>query len=133
MLDGIELALHRRFHRTASLMAQDHEERRVQVGARILHAAHDLGRNDVSGDSNDEQLAEIGVENQFGWYARIAAAKNGRVRLLPSRQVGESLLADGGETGATLKKSVVTLGEALQGFVGGDGGLMRVGGHSFVT
>jgi hypothetical protein len=131
MLDGIEFAFHRGFHRAASLMAQDHEERRVQVGARILHAAHNLRRNHVSGDSNDEQLAEIGIENQFGWYARIATAENGRERLLASRQVGKSLLADGWKTGAPLKESVVTLDKPPHCLVGGNDVLLKMtGGHS---
>ena len=127
---GVQFAIHRCFHRTASLMAQNDEKRRVQVGARILHAAHDLRRNHVSGYSNDKQFAEIGIENQFGWNARIATTENGRVRLLPSRQIGKSLLADGRKTCAALKKSIVTFDKPLQCLISGNDGLLKmIGGH----
>src|SRR6185436_13835328 len=56
VLDGIQFTAYRCFHRAASFMAQNQEKRRLKVAARILHAAHDLRRNDVSGYTNDEEL-----------------------------------------------------------------------------
>ena len=71
-------------------------------------------------------------KNQFGWNARIAAPENGRVRLLPSRQIGESLFADRGKTRASLTKSVVTFDKPLHCLISGNGGplsLKRIGRH----
>ena len=124
------LLLDRGFDGTASLVAEHDEKRRVQVGARILHAAHDLRRNHVSGDTNDEELAEIGIEDQFGRNARIAASENGRVGLLPFREIGERLFADGGKARFALTKSGVSFEEPLQCLIGGHDGLLKMmGGH----
>jgi hypothetical protein len=130
VLDGIQFAAYRCFHCAASFMAQNQEKRRLKVAARILHAAHDLRRNDVSGDANDEQFAEIGIEDQFGRNARIATSDYGRVRSLPARQIGESLFADGGKARFALTKPVVTFDKPLQCLIGGNVGLLKmIGGH----
>ena len=74
--------------------------------------------------------AEVSVENQLRWNARIATPENGRKRLLPSRQVGESLLADGGKTRAASTKSVVTFDKPLHCLIGGNDGLLKmIGGQ----
>ena len=101
-------------------MAENYKKRGVQVGARILHAAHDLWRNDIARNANDEQFTEIGVKYQFRWDAGIATPEDGGVGLLASGQVREGLLADGGETRSALKKPLITLGNPSRCFIGGD-------------
>ena len=104
MLNGVQFAVQCRLYRAASLMAENYKKRSVQVSARILHAAHDLRGNDVARNANDEQFTEIGVKYQFRWNAGITASEYGRVRLLTSGQVRESLLADSGKARSALKK-----------------------------
>jgi hypothetical protein len=47
-------------------VAEDHEQRRAQMDARVLKRPEDFRRDDVAGNAHDEQLAEAGVEHQFG-------------------------------------------------------------------
>ena len=57
-------------------MAKNDDQPRPESLRRELHAA-DLGRrNDVSGDTDDEQITNALVENNLGWHARIRAPEN---------------------------------------------------------
>ncbi len=66
---------------------------------------------------HDEQLAEAGVEDQFGRDARIAAAENGRVRTLARGETGQDLLLDGGEARLAAYESLVARDQTRQGLV----------------
>src|SRR5215471_3068641 len=95
----------------ASLVTKHDEQRRVQVRAGILETAHDLGGDDVAGDADDEQLAKIGIEDQFRRDARIAAAKNGCEGPLSSCQVSQSFFAYRREARFTAEKAFVAFDE----------------------
>ena len=47
-------------------------------------ATDDLGRDDVNGHADDEQIAEAGIEDELGRYARVGSPEDGRVRPLDS-------------------------------------------------
>src|SRR5512147_782352 len=74
---AVEDRIDRRRHSPARLVAQHHEERRLQVPACILQRAEYLGAEHVAGDANHEKLAEPRVENELGWHSAVAAAKYG--------------------------------------------------------
>jgi hypothetical protein len=44
-------------------VAEDDEERRLQMAARVLQAPRDFRRYHISRDADDEQLAKAGVED----------------------------------------------------------------------
>jgi len=88
-------------------VTEDDEERRAQDRARVLHRAHDLGRDHVPGDANDEQLAEPRVEKQLDGHARIAAAEDRRVGLLPGRELLQDLFPHRREPGLAAEEAFV--------------------------
>ena len=81
-----------RLDRTAALVAEHHEQRRAQMQAGVLQRPQDRRPEHVASDADDEQLAETGVENEFGRYPAVAATENRDVRLLPLGQFGQHLL-----------------------------------------
>jgi hypothetical protein len=75
----LELSVQSGGHRPTPLVPEDHQQRDVQVIPRVLEAAHHVGRDDVTGDADDEQVAEALVEDQLGghaaavWRVRVSA------------------------------------------------------------
>ena len=63
-------------------------------------SAHHRRPDHVAGHADDEQLAEAGVEDEFGRHARVAAADDGGVRALTHRQLGQDLLLPVGKRAA---------------------------------
>src|SRR5271166_1104434 len=108
MLHVVKLALEGSFHGAASLVTQHQEQWRVQMLPRVLQAAHYFRRNHIAGQTQNEQLAEVRVEDQLRGHARIAATENRGVRLLTSGEIGQSLLADGREMRLALPESLVS-------------------------
>src|SRR5262245_44761858 len=119
----------RRADRSAALVAEDHEQRRLQVRAGVLQRAGDLLAQHVAGDADDEELAQARVEDPFGRHARVAAAEDGRPGLLAPGEVGEGLAAEGGGARLTPEEALVSVDEALQGLLGGEA---RGSSHSAV-
>jgi hypothetical protein len=78
----VELGRERRSDSSATLVPQHDEEGRPEVGARILDAPQHLGRHDVAGHADDEEVAEPLIEQELRWNARIAAPEDRRERLL---------------------------------------------------
>src|SRR5262245_48433518 len=89
----------------APLVAKDHEQRCLQMAAGVLQTARDLWREHVAGHADDEQLAEPGVEDQFGGHARITAAQDGRKRPLSSGEICQGLTRYGWQVGLTLAEA----------------------------
>src|SRR5947209_7647469 len=58
VLGPLELGSQRRLHRAAALVPQDDQQRRAQVLMGVLDAAGDARRDQVAGESNDEQVAK---------------------------------------------------------------------------
>ncbi len=92
-------------------MTEHDEERRLQLHAGVLQRPQDLRGDDVTGHANDEEFPETGVEHQFRWDARIAAAENRRVRTLTLREFGEDLLLHGGEPCFALDEPLISSDE----------------------
>jgi hypothetical protein len=99
-------------------VAKNNEEGRMKMCSRILQAALHLGRHNVSGDTNDEQLSKVSVEDQLGRDTRIAATENGRERLLSPREIGQGLFADRWEGRFALHKAAVAFDQLSQRLFG---------------
>ena len=56
----------RRLHRAAAFVSEHHEQLCPKVRARVLEAAPDLGRHNVTRYTNDEQVAEFRIEISSG-------------------------------------------------------------------
>jgi hypothetical protein len=64
-----------------------------------LDAADLRWRNDITGDANDEQIAEALIEHDLGRHSRVGAAEHDRKRLLP---LGELVAPRGADTRTSL-------------------------------
>ena len=107
--------------RAAAAVTEHHEERSLQVHAGVLQRAHDLRGDHVAGHADDEQLAEAGVEDELRRDARVAAAEDGRVRLLSLRQVGKNLFLHGRKARFAAHEPLVPLDEPRQRLISGHG------------
>src|SRR5215216_3531478 len=71
---------------TATLMAE-HEN---QAGAQNIHPVLDASQafivEHIACYSNDEQISETFIKNDFGWHTRIGTTENDRKRMLTLRQ-----------------------------------------------
>ena len=88
---ALEFGGKRRLNRATAFVSEHQEKLRLEVYARVLEACPDLGGNDVPRHTNDEQVAEFRVEDQFRRYARVAAAKDACKRALAFDKVAERL------------------------------------------
>src|SRR6476661_10615501 len=113
---------------SAAIRVTEHnEERRVQMTARVLQAARDFRRQDISSDTDDEQLAEPSVENQLWRYPGITAAQDGGIWMLPLTKFSEDLLLQRRKSRRTRDKPSVPRFQTLQGIVGIPSG---IGNHA---
>ena len=99
-------------------MTEHDEQRRLQMDRGVLQGAQDFGGDHVAGDPDDEQLAESRVEDQLGRHPRVAAAENGRVRLLAPSELGENLLLHGREPRLAADETLVARDEARKRLIG---------------
>ncbi len=81
------------------------------------------GEITIARDPDDEQLAETGIENQFGRHARIAAPDDGRVRMLTLGERGEQFLLNGRKPRFATDETLVAGDETRKRLVGGHEGL----------
>ena len=102
----------------AICVAEDDEERRLQMAARVLQAPYDFRRYHISRDPDDEQVTKAGIEDQLGWHAGVAATENGGIRMLALKEICEDLLLHGGESRGPGDKPRVPRFQALQGVAG---------------
>ena len=102
----------------AICVAEDDEERRLQMAARVLQAPRDFRRYHISRDADDEQLAKAGVEDQLGWHPGVAATEDGGIRMLALKEICEDLLLHGRESRGPGDESFIARFEAQQCFVG---------------
>jgi hypothetical protein len=65
LLRALEFRRKRRLHRAAAFVSKYHEQLGLKVRARVLEAAPDLRRHNVTRYTNDEQIAEFRIENQL--------------------------------------------------------------------
>ncbi len=126
MLNVVQFAAKGCFHCSASLVTQNHKNRSVQVGSSVLQAPHDFARDDIAGHSHNEQLPEVGIENQFRWNPGIATAQNRGIWPLPFRQISEGLFAHCRKSGLTTKETFVPVDQPVQCLFRGEGRLFHV-------
>src|SRR6516164_7033392 len=80
---------------------------------RILETALDVGRDDIAGDADNEEVAEALVEDQLRGDARVATAQDRREGLLPGRQRLAPLLARMAVDGFSRDEAFVPLEQPL--------------------
>ena len=61
---------------TATGVTEDDNKASVKPGSRELDAADLRGSDDVAGDTDNEEVAEAPVKDEFGWDPRIGASQN---------------------------------------------------------
>ena len=84
-------------------MAHDDDQSGTESGRRELNAAY-LGRcDDVAGDSNDEEVAEALVEDQFRGDAGIRTTEDDCERLLSRDQRGTTGMIRKGARGRLIR------------------------------
>jgi len=69
-------------------VAEHDEERGAEHGGGVFQAGEAVGFEEVAGDADDEEVAAAGVEGEFGTDARVGAAQDAGVGVLP---VGQGL------------------------------------------
>nr|WP_278724194.1 hypothetical protein [Corynebacterium accolens] len=74
--------IHRGRHRTAGLVAQDHQEVGVQVVERIIQGSQHGGVQDVAGGADDEGIAETDIEDMLDGRTGIRASKDHHAGIL---------------------------------------------------
>ena len=79
---GPAQALQRAEDRAAVRVAEHDDQRRAELLGRKLDASQLRGSDDVAGDPDDEQVAEILVEHDLDRHARVGAAEDDREGLL---------------------------------------------------
>jgi len=119
VVDGVELVIEGSLDGAASGMTENDKERRVEMGAGVLDAGHDFGGDNIAGDADDEEFAEIGIEDQFGRNTGIAATEDGGEGFLALGESSESFLAYGRKAGLAGNETLVASGESAQRLLSG--------------
>jgi hypothetical protein len=114
---ALEFGGKRRLHRASAFVAQHHEELRLEVYGRELEACPDLRGNDVSRHTNNEQIAEFRIEDQFRRYARVAAAKDACKWALAFDKAAERLQRLLRRTGLAAEKALVASHQTREGLI----------------
>ena len=94
------------------------------MGARILQAARHLRRHDVPRDPHDKQFAKPRIKNPLGRHTRITATQDRREGMLAPGQFGQGLPRQARHMRFALQEPFVAVDQALEGFVGGNVGLV---------
>src|SRR5436190_5640539 len=76
---------------TATLMAQHDNKAGAQNLDAVLDASQAFIVENVARYSNDEQISEAFIKNDFGWHTRIGTTEDDRKRVLRFRQFCASL------------------------------------------
>src|SRR5262245_18260316 len=75
---------------SATLMAEHHNQACAQNIDRVLDASQAFIVEHVACYSNDEQISEPFIKDDFGWHTRIGTTEDDRKRVLTLRQFGAS-------------------------------------------
>jgi hypothetical protein len=96
-------------------MAQHHNERCAEPFCGKFDAADLRGRDDVSSDADDEEIAQALVENDLCWYARVGASENDGERFLAVCELTPPRLSDECRTATNLRhESTVSFAQAFE-------------------
>src|SRR5947199_3986801 len=71
---------------TATLMAEHDNQAGAQNIDPVLDASQAFIVEHIARDSNDEQISEAFIKDDFGWYTRIGTTEDDRKRVLTLRQ-----------------------------------------------
>lgn len=82
---------------TAAGVSKDDNKTGVESGSRELDAADLRGGDDVAGDTDDEEIPEALVEDEFGGDPRIGTTQDDSERLLGCCELDAASLAETGE------------------------------------
>ena len=127
LLRALEFHRKRRLHRAAAFVSEHHEQLCPKVRARVLEAAPDLGRHNVTRYTNDEQVAEFRIENQLRRHPRVAATENDCKRVLAFDEIGEYLDRRLRKAPLTPQKARVAFHQARERLVCADPAIIVVG------
>src|SRR4029453_8935507 len=79
-------SLHRSVDATATLMAEHDNQACAQNVDRVLDASQAFIVEHIARYSNDEQISETFIKDDFGWHTRIGTTEDDRKRVLTLRQ-----------------------------------------------
>ena len=119
---AVQPAVDRHGNGAAAGVSEHDEEWRLQMAPGVLQAPCDFRRHHIPRDADDEQLAKTRFEDQLRRHARIAAAQDRRVGMLPPREVGEDFLLHGREARGAGDEAFVSGLEAVECLVGRERG-----------
>src|SRR3954451_366658 len=71
---------------TTILVAEHDNQAGAQNIDPVLNASETFNVEHIARDSNDEQIAEAFIKDEFGWYTRIRTTENDGKRVLALRQ-----------------------------------------------
>jgi hypothetical protein len=57
-------------------MAENDDQRSSKMSSSIFETANDVGRDDVSCNSHNEQVSEPLIKYEFDWHSGITAPEN---------------------------------------------------------
>src|SRR3954451_7608074 len=77
---------HCRVDGTATLMAEDDNQASAQNIDPVLDASQAFIVEHIARYSNDEQISETFIKDDFGWHTRIGTTEDDRKRVLTLRQ-----------------------------------------------
>src|SRR5215216_3798495 len=80
--DGLHCCL----DRAATLMTEDHNQTRTKDIDTVLDASQTFIVEHIARDSNDKQISDALIKDDFGWHTRIGTTENDRKRVLTLRQ-----------------------------------------------
>ena len=127
LLRALEFHRKRGLDRAAAFVSEHHEQLCLKVRARVLEAARDLRRHNVTRYTNDEQVAESRVENQLRRHPRVAATENDGKRMLALDEIGEYLDGRLRKARLTPQKARVAFHQARERLVCADPAIIVVG------
>src|SRR4029453_13438035 len=78
--------LHRSIDGTATLMAEHDNQACAQNVDRVLDASQAFIVEHIARYSNNEQISETFIKDDFGWHTRIGTTEDDRKRVLTLRQ-----------------------------------------------
>lgn len=105
------------FNGAAHRVTQDHDKPRAESFGRKLDTADVRWGDDVAGHTDDEQVAQALMENDFRRHPRVGAAENDGERLLTRYQFSATFLTGGLAVSANVRQEMtIPFSEALECF-----------------
>lgn len=101
---------------TALRMAKDHHQSRAKTRRGELDTAHLGGSNNVSGDPDDEKIAQALVEHYLGGHPRVGATEYRRKRFLRVGKRTAPCLARNMAVGNAGQEAAISISQAFESF-----------------